>query len=291
MRVDKKPVIRLVRNKDGRLQAVDDDQNSQLKELWARQSATLEITAPSMKDDLKTLVKNIKAPKTANKINQKNNLKNSKISTNQNIKHTKTTNNTTHTIAITVPSLKVPSRLSLKILPKKYIIAGTIALISIAIVLVFWPNNKPADTISSDGGTNNPQVAGDITYKVNPDYAIMSPDGKGVDDLGGYALITPQNEPNKAYAYADKINGIPIKVSQQKLPDSIKQDALKLQDLASQFNANDKIEVDDRTAFVGTSVNGPQSVIFAREDIMVLIASDAKIPNQDWVKYLGNLRF
>jgi hypothetical protein len=270
-----------VRGKDGSLMpASSDNTNSDsLKELWGKQTATLEITPPSIKDDLKIFVSTIKNKKTV-KSNANKGLNNQKPVA-------KSSNNQqkTHTLSVTIPAVKLPKAINPKTLPKKYIIAGASAILVFGTIWLVWPSgDKPAQT------NEQSQVAGQIAYKVMPDYAVMSPSGAGVESLGGYALISPAGEP-KVYAYTDTINGIPIKVSQQELPDSIGNDAQKLRDLASRFNATEQLEVDERSAYVGTSVDGPQSVIFVRENILVLIASDAKVPNKDWVEYLGNLKF
>lgn len=276
MREQKKQTVRWVRNKDGSLRPVSADKVDQLKDMWGKQSATLEITPPSFKDDFKGMINGIKTKKAKQKVGS------NQASPSQ----SRESQNKTHTIAITVPTFKLPEFLRPRNIPKKYLISAAVVVAAIGIIWLVWPSGSSSPVSEDQQG----EVAGQIQFKVNPEYAVMSPAGAGVESLGGYALISPVGEP-KVYAYTDKIGDVPIKVSQQELPDSIGQDALKLRDLASQFNATEQIQVDDRSAYVGISVDGPQSVIFARENILVLIASDAEIPNKQWVEYLGELRF
>lgn len=191
----------------------------------------------------------------------------------------------THTIVINIPAIKIPFYRTLRRLPKKYVALAVLALLAITTAWPLQPNTRnPSVT------TKNNASAAQIKSEVRPDYAVMSPKGDGVESLGGYAQINPPGEP-KVYAYADKISGVPIKVSQQKMPANIGQDNDKLRSVAEQFNATELIEFDNKSAFIGQSVNGPQSVIYSHEGILVLIASDQKIQNEDWAEYLRNLRF
>lgn len=275
MREQKKPTVKLVRGADGKLRTVSTENDAILKELWDEQGRALNTEPTTLKQDVKNYFKNKKQKSTKTK-QASGSTKGQKPKS----------QNKVATIAVTIPSLKIPSWLNPKKLPKKYVIAGVSTIALIGTIWLAWPSGGSPPLTDEQQG----EVAGQIQFKVTPEYAVMSPGGAGVESLGGYALISPPGEP-KVYAYTDTIGGVPIKVSQQELPDSIGQDELKLRDLASNFNATEQIQVDDRSAYVGRSVNGVQSVIFARENIMVLIASDAEISNKDWVTYLGDLRF
>lgn len=168
----------------------------------------------------------------------------------------------------------------------KYSVGGAAILVVIGMV---WLSQQSNDTPAVTGQTTE-QATNQIQPRVTPEFAVMSPGGSGVDLLGGYALISPPGE-TKVYAYADTIAGVPIKVSQQELSSSIGQDANRLRDLANQFNATQEIEADGKPVYIGQSINGPQSVIFTRDNILVLIAADSKIVNDDWVEYIDSLQF
>jgi hypothetical protein len=277
MREQKQPKARLVRNRDGSLRPVaNDDKTDQLKQIWGKQSATLEITAPSLKQDLQLAFGSIK--KRANKRKQSAatvTVRPQKQASQNNVK----------SITINIPAFKVPTNFNKKLLANKYFIAGASLVVLSGIIWLVWPGGN-----QEQAQTEPAQVAGQVQYRVKPSFSVMSPSGDGVDNLGGYALISPAGEPN-VYAYIDEIDNVPIKVSQQELPSEIYNNDARVRELASGFNATEQIRVDDRSAYVGKSIDGPQAVIFVRENILVLIASDSEIPNKSWVDYLGNLRF
>lgn len=130
----------------------------------------------------------------------------------------------------------------------------------------------------------------DPTGSVNvPQYQTVIPDGTSIAQLGGWKRISPpENDP--VFAYADKIGGVAIAVSQQPLPASFKGSvASSVAELAKGYNATVKVEAKDTTAYIGTSAKGPQSVIFTKKDLLILIKSQQKISNDDWSKYITSL--
>jgi hypothetical protein len=124
-----------------------------------------------------------------------------------------------------------------------------------------------------------------------PEYQTVLPGEKSVGDLGGWKRVSPpKNDP--VYAYSDTINEIPISVSQQPLPKSFVGNVDdKVADLAQKFNANTKIDGGDTKVYIGTSAKGPQSVIFTKKNVLVLIKSEKKIDNDTWATYIKSLNF
>jgi len=122
-----------------------------------------------------------------------------------------------------------------------------------------------------------------------PIYQTVLPKGKTIDELGGWKRVSPpKNAP--VFAYTDAIDGVPISVSEQPLPQSFKNDtANQVADLAKKFNATDKIDAGSLDIYVGTSAKGPQSVIFAKNNLLVLIKSEKKVSDTSWAKYAGLL--
>ena len=59
--------------------------------------------------------------------------------------------------------------------------------------------------------------------------------------------------------------------------------------LAQGYNATDKIKASDTDVYIGTSSKGPQSVILAKEDLLILIKSQGKVSNDAWQKYVDSL--
>ena len=122
-----------------------------------------------------------------------------------------------------------------------------------------------------------------------PTYRTVLPGDKSVNELGGWKRISPPNK-DPVFAYSDKINDVPITVSQQPLPASFKTEtASHVAELAKSYNADTKVNAGEITIYIGTSSKGPQSVIFAKENLLVLIKSQKNIDNAAWTEYIQTL--
>lgn len=152
-------------------------------------------------------------------------------------------------------------------------------------------------TISSNLLTDhNAKVAADKNNgqqsltKGTPDYATVLPTGKTIRDLGGWTLVSPTGR-DPVYAYIDKIGNMQINVSQQPLPKEFKPDtAEKIEKLAKEYGASEKLTVGNTIVHIGTSEKGPQSVIFYRDDLLILMKSSVRIDNGEWATYVNSLR-
>lgn len=136
-------------------------------------------------------------------------------------------------------------------------------------------------------------IVGLLVYRYHatnsPEYKTVLPDHKSISELGGWRRVSPPGK-DPVYAYDDEINNIPISVSQQPLPASFKTEtASHVADLAKTYNATNKIIVDGTTVYIGTSSKGPQSVIFAQNNLLVLIKSQKVIDNGSWDAYVKSL--
>ncbi len=142
-------------------------------------------------------------------------------------------------------------------------------------------NNDPATSSSAQQPTG--PVPG------NPSYNTLLPVGKSVASLGGWYRISPPDR-DPVYAFTDKVAGVKIDVSEQPLPDSFKDNtAESIAQLAQSFNAGQKLSVKGTTVYVGTSAKGPQSLIFSKNNLLVLIKSAAIVSNDQWVGYVNSL--
>lgn len=121
------------------------------------------------------------------------------------------------------------------------------------------------------------------------EYQTILPGGKSIKELGGWTRVSPaKSEP--VYAYTDTLDGISINVSEQPLPKSFIGDTDgQVEELAKKFNATSKITAGDLTVYVGTSSKGPQSVIFTKNSLLVLIKSQKKIDDTAWARYIKSL--
>lgn len=122
-----------------------------------------------------------------------------------------------------------------------------------------------------------------------PTYDTVLPAGKQIEDLGGWARVSPP-EKDPVFAFVDSVSGIRLTISEQPLPESFHDDpAGKMADLAQQFNAKEQVTFGDMVVYVGTSIRGPQSAIFAKDDLLVLIKADSKLTNDQWTQYIESL--
>lgn len=126
--------------------------------------------------------------------------------------------------------------------------------------------------------------------KGTPDYATVLPSGKTIQDLGGWTLVSPAGR-DPVFAYIDKIGNMQINVSQQPLPKNFKPDTSeKIEKLAMDYGASEKLTVGNTIVHIGTSEKGPQSVIFHMNDLLILIKSSVRIDNSEWAAYVNSLQ-
>jgi hypothetical protein len=164
-----------------------------------------------------------------------------------------------------------------------------IIIASITIVLV-------VGAIVAGSLIHQQNVAKDSSEKKDPnqiienlEYQTILPDSKSISSLGGWKRVSPPKA-DPVYAYVDTINGVAISVSQQPLPKSFKGNTDdQIAELAKKFNATTKIEADDTKVYIGTSAKGPQSVIFTKDYLLILIKSLKKIDNTSWTTYIKSL--
>ncbi len=165
----------------------------------------------------------------------------------------------------------------------KFIIVAAIS------VIVFYTYDLTVRQ-KTDSDTASSISTSQTLERGNPPYDTVIPDGKKIEDLGGWTRISPPDR-NPVYTYIDKVDNIAINVSEQPLPESLKTDtAERIDALAKDFNANEKITINGTTVHIGTSDGGPQSVIFDKEGLLILIKSDARLNNNQWAKYINSLR-
>lgn len=193
------------------------------------------------------------------------------------------------------PIEKLPrKRLRLPTIPKKvFIIFLIISVILGLSVTIFWYIKLPQDIKNNILKDKSPETTSvdetPVLAKGTPSFSGVLPKGKTIANYGGWTRISPEDtEP--VYAYSDSIDGININVSQQSLPENFKDgpDA-QLGILAQDFHATQQLHANDFVAYIGTSVDGPQSVIFIKKDILIMIKSSTIIINSSWINYLNSL--
>jgi hypothetical protein len=165
-------------------------------------------------------------------------------------------------------------------------------IIAIGIVAVAIVSASVWHFVPGLPGVNKTQPGTVTSTKTDqkPEYATMLPGDKSIESLGGWHRVSP---PDRApvFAYADTIDGVKVNISQQPLPDSFKPDVDKsIAELAKSYSATDKITNDSLTMYVGTSAQGPQSVILAKDSLLILMKSTGKIDDKSWAAYAESLK-
>lgn len=123
-----------------------------------------------------------------------------------------------------------------------------------------------------------------------PQYDTVLPHGKSIGQLGGWKRVSPPNT-SPVYSYTDLVEKVIISVSQQPLPDSFKgEPELQTSKLAESYSATTKFDANGTTVYLGTSALGPQSVIFTKDNLLILIKSQNKISENAWKSYVQALK-
>ncbi len=194
-------------------------------------------------------------------------------------------------VKLSLPSLslspsykKIRKRFSAS--PKK---SMSIALLCLAIIATgIYAPHLPIHT-STANTTGVSQITQPLTQGT-PSYATLLPVGKTATDLGGWTRISPANR-DPVYAFVDKIGTVQVTVSEQPLPAKLEVDpATQVAQLAQNFSATDKFTAGGTTAYIGTSAQGPQSVILTKKGLLVLIKSTYTLTNDQWAAYITSLQ-
>jgi hypothetical protein len=122
-----------------------------------------------------------------------------------------------------------------------------------------------------------------------PEYPTLVPAGKTIEALGGWTRVSPR-ERNPVFAYNDTIDGKSVNVSQQPVPEELKGDIdEQIADIALDFRATEKFTAADTTIYIGVSSNGPQFIIFTKDDLLILMRSGVPIAIEAWAAYINSL--
>jgi len=159
---------------------------------------------------------------------------------------------------------------------KKIALVTGAALVVMLVVIVF---------AVLQGGKTEPGTAPIVE---DTGFQTILPSGKTIKDLGGWERISPLNTA-PVFAYADKIDDVSISISQQPLPFTGNIDE-QVGQLAAAYSATNTLDASGTKVYIGTSAKGPQSTIFSKKDLLVLIKSQAKINNESWTRYISSLQ-
>ena len=163
---------------------------------------------------------------------------------------------------------------------KGIVIAGIVIVVIICLIIGIAIGHHNASQ----------QIANDSNGDQSPIYQTILPEGKTIDQLGGWERVSPAKA-SPVFAYIDIIGSIPVSVSEQPLPKSFKTNtASQIAELAKGYNATDSVSAGSMQVYIGTSAKGPQSVIFTKNNLLILIKSQNVIEDTAWIKYISSLQ-
>lgn len=202
-----------------------------------------------------------------------------------------------HTIEVklTVPKIGWLEKLVKKTarrLRKKRLLVGTVVIVIIALVIiaVFVIPKATQQTAGTPDTAQQVVVSEQDRTAKTPFYETLLPVGKSIEQLGGWTRVSPPDR-NAVFAFMDYIGQDRIVVSQQPLPEDFKEDTeSQVEQLAKGYKATEKITVTGMTVHIAKSAKGPQSVVFAKKGLLVLIRSSVTISNDQWISYIDSLQ-
>ena len=146
------------------------------------------------------------------------------------------------------------------------------------------PDNTPDPASNTVNSPKRPTL-----QKGTPDYNTLLPTGKNIDQLGGWTRVSPTDR-NPAYAYTDQIGSIKIIVSQQPIPDDFKKDASKIKQFAQTYSAGHEITDGDTRIYSGVAEDGPESIIFSKNNLLIFIKADRALAESELISYIRSLQ-
>lgn len=171
------------------------------------------------------------------------------------------------------------------------------ATLFLGAILIFVMNRSASDpktlgdvnTANSAGtsviGGAAPEIEKEIPRE-SLDFQLLYP-GSADKDAYAIAKVSPQGMP-PAYTYLDRFSedGSIFRVTQQQVPD-----VFDLAKTAEEFQATSVIQIDDNLIYHGYSEKGrTQSLLFTKNDLLVLIRSPEKFSDDLWASYVLSMQ-
>ncbi len=174
-------------------------------------------------------------------------------------------------------------------LHKKQRISLAVAVLAVVSLLAVGISKKLNSSSEVLGESN--EIKQEQLQEEKPSFAVLLPQGKKQEDVG-FRRVSPQNSA-PSYVFIDELEGKKITVSQQELPEKFKVDqATELEKLAKDFQATDIIQIDQNKIYHGYSEKGDkQSLVFIKNDMLVLIGVQGKISDDVWASYIISLNY
>lgn len=123
---------------------------------------------------------------------------------------------------------------------------------------------------------------------------------KGASTSPKFTALAPGGDTSSQFRYDNKrevissshnLKGIDIILSQQVLPEAFRGNPQNnVLETAKRFNATKEIKAGETTAYAGKSADGPQTILFHKNDILVFIYSPIELDNETLAAFIENLQ-
>lgn len=166
------------------------------------------------------------------------------------------------------------------------IISTVIFVIAVAVTTVLFLSQRSQQATT----TTTPTIAEEDKRAKTPTFTTVLPSGKTINDLGGWTRASPVGA-NPVFVYVDYIGDARINVNQQPLPEDFKTDTeMKVEELAIGYKATEKLTVGNLIVHIASTSQGPQTAIFTKNDLLILLRSNTAISSDSWISYINSLQ-
>jgi hypothetical protein len=98
------------------------------------------------------------------------------------------------------------------------------------------------------------------------------------------------DQQKKVLGFVTNYNGTELTISQQGVPDKFKSNPTGLLSLAQSINANQLLQTQKGTAYIGTDPKtNAQTAVFATKEVLVFIRTEKKLDEEEWKFYINQL--
>lgn len=112
-------------------------------------------------------------------------------------------------------------------------------------------------------------------------------------DPSGKEVLGPEfryDQEKKVLGYTTDYNGAHMTVSQQALPDQLKNNPGQLEGIARSVSANVPIETQKGRAYIATNDKTKEQIaVFATKEVLVFLRSNKTLDNDEWIFYINQL--
>ena len=163
---------------------------------------------------------------------------------------------------------------------KQFRIIGIVVALSIIFV-----SSISLIILSSNHATKSSRTTG---QDKKPSFSPLVPAGESqLSDLRGSAYDSTHN----SYTYDDLYLGVPIRVSEQPLPNGNPNTSITVARVAASLHATSTINTDSGLAYMTTSgTYGKQTIVFSKNNLLFFIQSSDIIEQAAWSSYIDNLQ-